>query len=116
MLTIRNLLNRRLCLSNYMPGINRGRGFISSGALARHGTHDNESHDQEQPTNARSSPPSNSQKGSSKSGINDNNEEEEPEMVELWQEGPSGPEWSGPRGYEPTRYGDWSQNGRVSDF
>lgn len=25
-------------------------------------------------------------------------------------------ELNGPRGPEPTRYGDWEKNGRVSDF
>jgi hypothetical protein len=25
-------------------------------------------------------------------------------------------EWGGPKGLEPTRYGDWEVNGRVSDF
>lgn len=25
-------------------------------------------------------------------------------------------EWGGPRGPEPTRYGDWMKNGRTSDF
>ena len=25
-------------------------------------------------------------------------------------------EWGGPRGPEPTRYGDWMQKGRTSDF
>lgn len=25
-------------------------------------------------------------------------------------------EWGGPKGPEPTRYGDWEVNGRVSDF
>lgn len=41
----------------------------------------------------------------------------EPEMVDMWnKDGPAGPEWNGPRGYEPTRHGDWSKNGRVSDF
>jgi len=25
-------------------------------------------------------------------------------------------EWGGPRGPEPTRYGDWQQKGRASDF
>lgn len=44
-------------------------------------------------------------------------EEPEVEMVEMWnKDAPSGPEWNGPRGYEPTRYGDWSTAGRVSDF
>lgn len=41
----------------------------------------------------------------------------EREMVEMWnKDAPHGPEWGGPRGYEPTRYGDWARNGRVSDF
>lgn len=45
------------------------------------------------------------------------NKEDEKEMVEMWNpHSPGGPEWAGPRGYEPTRYGDWSKNGRVSDF
>lgn len=39
------------------------------------------------------------------------------EQVELWnKDAPAGPEWRGPRGYEPTRHGDWSHKGRVSDF
>ena len=25
-------------------------------------------------------------------------------------------EWGGPKGVEPTRYGDWERNGRISDF
>ncbi len=25
-------------------------------------------------------------------------------------------EWNGPRGPEPTRYGDWAQKGRCTDF
>ena len=25
-------------------------------------------------------------------------------------------EWNGPRGPEPTRFGDWEQGGRCSDF
>ena len=25
-------------------------------------------------------------------------------------------EWGGKKGPEPTRYGDWEKNGRVSDF
>ena len=25
-------------------------------------------------------------------------------------------EWNGPRGPEPTRYGDWEQKGRCTDF
>lgn len=43
--------------------------------------------------------------------------EKEREMVEMWNEdAPAGPEWGGPRGYEPTKHGDWARNGRVSDF
>jgi len=42
---------------------------------------------------------------------------EKEEKVELWnKDAPAGPEWKGPRNYEPTRYGDWSRSGRVSDF
>jgi hypothetical protein len=26
------------------------------------------------------------------------------------------PEWGGPKGPEPTRYGDWERKGIVSDF
>ena len=29
---------------------------------------------------------------------------------------PLPPEFGGPTGPEPTRYGDWERNGRVSDF
>ena len=47
-------------------------------------------------------------------------DEDEEEMVEMFIEGPGGVEWGGPtRGGkhpEPTRYGDWEQKGRVSDF
>lgn len=43
--------------------------------------------------------------------------EKEREWVDMWNnDAPSGPEWGGPRGYEPTRYGDWTRNGRVTDF
>jgi len=39
------------------------------------------------------------------------------ELVDLCNpEAQAGPEYGGPRGYEPTRYGDWAKNGRVSDF
>lgn len=41
----------------------------------------------------------------------------EPDLVDMWnKDAPAGPEWNGPRGLEPTRHGDWSKNGRVSDF
>lgn len=43
--------------------------------------------------------------------------EKEREWVEMWNnDAPAGPEWGGPRNYEPTRYGDWARNGRVTDF
>ncbi len=29
---------------------------------------------------------------------------------------PQSPEHGGPKGLEPTRYGDWERNGRCSDF
>lgn len=39
------------------------------------------------------------------------------DMVEMWNyDAPAGPEWGGPRGGEPTKYGDWAKKGRVSDF
>jgi len=39
------------------------------------------------------------------------------EMRSRWnRDAAAGPEWGGPPGYEPTRYGDWAKNGRVSDF
>lgn len=42
---------------------------------------------------------------------------EEVEMVDMWNaDAPSGPEWGGPRGREPTRHGDWEQKGRCTDF
>lgn len=41
----------------------------------------------------------------------------EPDLVEMWNhDAPAGPEWGGPREYEPTKHGDWAQRGRVSDF
>jgi hypothetical protein len=48
-------------------------------------------------------------------------DEDEEDMVEMWQDGPKGKEWGGPtRGgkkLEPTRFGDWeSGKGRCSDF
>eukprot|EP01039_Chlorochromonas_danica_P002255 gene2255-2469_t len=47
-------------------------------------------------------------------------EEEEDEMEEMFILGPAGMEWGGPtrggRRPEPTRYGDWERQGRVSDF
>lgn len=44
-------------------------------------------------------------------------EESGREMVEMWNpDAPKGPEWGGPRGYEPTKHGDWAKKGRVSDF
>jgi len=36
---------------------------------------------------------------------------------ECEQDGPEyGPEYGGPKGREPTRYGDWEKNGRCIDF
>ena len=34
----------------------------------------------------------------------------------LLSEGSKDKEFGGPKGPEPTRYGDWEVNGRVSDF
>ena len=47
-------------------------------------------------------------------------DEENDYMIEMVCDGPSGLEWGGPRKGgrfpEPTRYGDWEQKGRVTDF
>jgi hypothetical protein len=50
----------------------------------------------------------------------DEDEDEDDDMVEMFIMGPGGMEWGGPtRGGkhpEPTRYGDWEQKGRCTDF
>lgn len=52
-----------------------------------------------------------------KKGAEADDDVEDDGMVEMWnKDAPAGPEWNGPRGYEPTRYKDWSNKGRVSDF
>ena len=47
------------------------------------------------------------------SGVNVDQEDEE-DMVEMFNEETG--EWNGPRGLEPTRYGDWESKGRCWDF
>ena len=42
----------------------------------------------------------------------DENAPNEPEMIKDWLP----EEVGGPRGKEPTRYGDWEKNGRCIDF
>ena len=45
--------------------------------------------------------------------------EEDPEdFIDMWNDkAPAGPEHGGPRGPEPTRYGnEWEKKGRVTDF
>lgn len=39
-----------------------------------------------------------------------------PPATELPQPPPKPPEIGGPKGPEPTRYGDWEQKGRCTDF
>lgn len=50
----------------------------------------------------------------------DNFDDEEEDLEEMFIMGPAGMEWGGPtRGGqrpEPTRYGDWERKGRASDF
>lgn len=43
---------------------------------------------------------------------------QEKEPLKEWPEGrnPSTGEQNGPKGPEPTRYGDWERKGRVTDF
>lgn len=49
-----------------------------------------------------------------------NADEEEEEMEDMFVMGPAGVEWGGPtrggRRPEPTRFGDWEQKGRATDF
>ncbi|MCP4487073.1 MAG: DUF1674 domain-containing protein [Gammaproteobacteria bacterium] len=49
---------------------------------------------------------------------NDNNEvsESEAEMMPVTEQLAPVGEIGGPRGKEPTRYGDWEKNGRCIDF
>lgn len=55
--------------------------------------------------------------GTGDTGSEEVEREEEKDEVEMWNpNAPAGPEWNGPRGYEPTKHGDWAQKGRVSDF
>lgn len=41
---------------------------------------------------------------------------EKPSVPPKKPEAPAPKEFGGPTGLEPTRYGDWERNGRVSDF
>lgn len=43
---------------------------------------------------------------------------QEKEPLKEWPEGrnPTTGEQNGPKGPEPTRYGDWERKGRVTDF
>lgn len=41
-------------------------------------------------------------------------EETSEEYIDMWNEETG--EWGGPRGLEPTRYGDWERKGRCTDF
>ena len=41
-------------------------------------------------------------------------EEDDEDMVEMFNDETG--EWNGPRGLEPTRYGDWESKGRCWDF
>lgn len=46
--------------------------------------------------------------------IPDNFEDEETEWVEMFNKETG--EWNGPRNGEPTKFGDWQQKGRTTDF
>jgi len=48
------------------------------------------------------------------SGIKLDQDYDEEDMVEMFNEETG--EWNGPRGLEPTRYGDWESKGRCWDF
>lgn len=46
----------------------------------------------------------------------DKKEQPAPQKPPEGKEKPATEETGGPKGPEPTRYGDWEVNGRVSDF
>ena len=53
--------------------------------------------------------------------MSDSQSPEEPELEEAVedqsaQDADESQEYGGPRGMEPTRYGDWEKNGRCIDF
>lgn len=86
-----------------------GRGLTSRGKTASQGDHSTSKLDKNTGEAVAGREP--------EPGNEDVDDVEAPELVDMWNnEAPSGPEWNGPRGYEPTRHGDWSQKGRVSDF
>ncbi len=52
----------------------------------------------------------------SKKEISDNEERVEADETELTEAEKPPSEVGGPKGKEPTRYGDWEKNGRCIDF
>lgn len=46
--------------------------------------------------------------------VSDSEESENSDYVDMIN--PTTGEWNGPRGLEPTRYGDWERKGRCVDF
>ncbi len=52
----------------------------------------------------------------SKTEISDNEERVEADETELTEAENPPSEVGGPKGKEPTRYGDWEKNGRCIDF
>ncbi len=52
----------------------------------------------------------------SKTEISDNEERVEADETELTEAEKPTSEVGGPKGKEPTRYGDWEKNGRCIDF
>ena len=63
-------------------------------------------------------PPSSGASEGEREVVADRHPDTEKEPLPEWPEGvnPGTGERGGPRGPEPTRYGDWERKGRVSDF
>ncbi|KAK8970335.1 hypothetical protein KSP40_PGU016240 [Platanthera guangdongensis] len=53
--------------------------------------------------------------GASQEAENEDDDDDDDEVVGSYANRETG-EVGGPRGPEPTRYGDWERNGRCSDF
>lgn len=65
-------------------------------------------------TSTRTPPPSPVAKPPQQPVTGIETEEDDEDMVEMFNEETG--EWNGPRGLEPTRYGDWESKGRCWDF
>lgn len=115
MVSISRLLDARLLRSSALSAQIRRRLFATG--VQRNVPETEEQESADPPTGSASEKVSSETVSPSKEEVQEGGQNEEIEMVEMWnKDAPAGPEWNGPRGYEPTRHGDWSKGGRVSDF